>query len=199
MGTHMRKREVTEIGNIQAPKKQLKLTGLVNAPAEAGDERKEKKKDKQEQENKQPTQKYKQCNLRTMMGNKERRENSEKYNREMEKAGREGKGTKKRKKQKNKEVDKQKEKTSQKEIEGRIEATTKQPKAQYIQDMQVEIDGKQVNQVIGKHRYKNNTFGMKDLRYFVERGYIKITEIEKEREERRRKIWRKKRRRQEQR
>jgi len=115
-----RKREETEVGNVQAPKKQLKLTGLVNAPAEVGDERKERKKDKQEQGNKRSTQKYKQCNLRTMMGNKGMKESSEKHNREMERAGKEGKGTKKRKKQKNKKVEEQKEKTDQTEIEGRI-------------------------------------------------------------------------------
>jgi len=32
--------------------------------------------------------------------------------------------------------------------------------------------------VIGKHKYKNSTFGIKDLRYFVERGCIRIMEAE---------------------
>ena len=153
----------------------------MDAPAEVGDERKERKKDKQEQGNKRSTQKYKQCNLQTMMGNKGRRESSGKYNREMERAGKEGRGAKKRKKQKNKKIGKKK-KTELPEIEGRIEATTKQPKAQYIQDTQAEIDGKQVNQVIGKHKYKDSTFGIKDLRYFMKRGYIRITELEGEEE-----------------
>jgi len=112
-----------------------------------------------------------------MMGNKGRKENSGKYNREMKRAEKEERGTKKRKKQKNKKVGKKK-KTEQTGIEGRIEAKTKRPKAQYIHDTQVDIDGKQVNQVIGKHRYKNSTFGIKDLRYFMERGYIRIKKEE---------------------
>jgi len=126
-----RKRKETEIGNVQAPKKQLKLTGLMDTPAEVGNERKEKKKDKQEQENKRSTQKYKQCNLQTMMGYKGRKEISEKYNREIERADKEGRGTKKRKKQKNKKVGKKKKKkkTEQTGLEGCIEATTKRPKA----------------------------------------------------------------------
>jgi len=115
-----RKREGTETGNMQAPKKQLKLTGLMDTPAEVGNERKEREKDKQEQGNKRSTQKYKQCNLQTMMGNKGRKESSEKYNREMERADKEGRGTKKRKKQKNKKVGKKKKKTEQTEIEGCI-------------------------------------------------------------------------------
>jgi len=139
-----RKREETEIGNMRAPKKQLKLTGLMDTSTEVGNERKERKKDKQEQENKRSTQKYKQCNLQKMMGNKGRKESSEKYNREMERAEKERRGTKKRKKQKNKKGGKKKKKTEQTGIEGRIEATTKRPKAQYIHDTQVEIDGKQV-------------------------------------------------------
>jgi len=36
--------------------------------------------------------------------------------------------------------------------------------------------------VIGKHKYKNSRFGVKDLRYFVERGYISIKETEVEEE-----------------
>ena len=90
---------------------------------------------------------------------------SGKYDREMERAEKEERGTKKRKKQKNKKVGKKKKKAEQTGIEGRIEATTKRPKAQYIHDTQVDIDGKQVNQAIGKHKYKNSTFGIKDLRY----------------------------------
>jgi len=120
-----RKREETEMGSVQAPKKQLKLTGLMDTPTEV-DERKERKKDKQEQGNKRSPQKYKQCNLQTMMGNKGRKESSKKYNREMERAGKEGRGIKKRKTQKNKKVGKKK--TEQREIEGCIEATTKTTK-----------------------------------------------------------------------
>jgi len=48
-----RKREETEIGNVQAPKRQLKLTGLIDIPTEVSNEGKERKKDKQQKGNKQ--------------------------------------------------------------------------------------------------------------------------------------------------